>query len=196
LSTFSDGLCFWLRVFSWNALEDEKFLDIVVDMLLEGEGRARGFNPWTQSARRALARGEQPAASACLQRMVRQPRADEEASGYARQVRPSWGLDREDLQLLHVGAAYGAYANVEYRKRYRPTELDDELWTKVRKTVFKELPRFESQRARHTGSTLRQKGASWLDSERGQAWAAQRAKLFGSAEAADHADAAEEDEPV
>ena len=69
------------------------------------------------------------------------------------------GLDREDLQPFHVDAAYGAYTNVEYRKRHRPTELDDELWTKVRKTVFKELPRFESQRARHTGSTLRQKGA-------------------------------------
>ena len=165
-------------------------------MLLEGEGRKRGFNPWTQSARRALARGEKPALSARMQRLRRQPRDHEETGSYAIQVRPSWGLDREDLQPFHVDAAYGAYTNVEYRKRYRPTGLDDELWAKVRKTVFKELPRFESQRARHTGSTLRQKGAIWLDSERGQAWAAQRAKMFGSAEAADHADAAEEDELV
>ena len=128
--------------------------------------------------------------------MVRQPRSHEAVGDYAQQIRPSWDLDRTDLQPFNVDAAYGAYTNVEYRKRYRPTELDDELWAKVSKIVFKELPRFESQRTRHTGSTLRQKGANWLDSERGQAWAAKRAKMLGSAEAADHADAAEEDELV
>ena len=105
-------------------------------------------------------------------------------------------MNTADLQPFNVDAAYGAYTNVEYRKRYRPTELDNELWAKVRKTVFKELPRFESHRTRDTGSTLRQKGAIWMDSERGLAWAAKRAQLFGSAEAADHADAAEEDELV
>ena len=105
-------------------------------------------------------------------------------------------MNTADLQPVNVDAAYGAYTNVEYRKRYRPTELDNELWAKVRKTVFKELPRFESHRTRDTGSTLRQKGAIWMDSERGLAWAAKRAQLFGSAEAADHADAAGEDELV
>ena len=165
-------------------------------MLLEGEGRMRGFDPWTQSAHRALKRGEKPVASACLQRMVRQPRLHEAVGGFAQQIRPSWELNTADLQPFNFDAAYGAYTNVEYRKRYRPTELDNELWAKVRKTVFKELPRFESHRTRDTGSTLRQKGAIWMDSERGLAWAAKRAQLFGSAEAADHADAAGEDELV
>ena len=108
-------------------LEDEKFLDIVVDMMLESDGRKSGFDPWTQSARRALKRGEKPVASACLQRMVRQPRSHEAVGGCAQQIRPSWDLDRTDLQPFNVDAAYGAYTNVEYRKRYRPTELDDEL---------------------------------------------------------------------
>ena len=165
-------------------------------MLLAGEGRKRGFDPWTKSARLALKRGEKPAASSCLKRMVRQPRLHEAVGGYAQQIRPSWELERQDLQPFNVDVAYGAYTNVEYRKRYRPTELDNELWAKVRRTVFKELPPFESQRTRHTGSTLRQKEASWMDSERGLAWAAQRAKMFGSAAAADDADAAEEDELV
>ena len=114
-------------------------------MLLEGEGRKRGFDPWTQSAHRALKRGEKPVESACLQRMVRQPRLHEAVGGFAQQIRPSWELDRADLQPFNVDAAYGAYTNVEYRKRYRPTELDDELWANVRKAVFKALPRFESQ---------------------------------------------------